>query len=114
MHNSLRLVKGPARCTLLLHPEDAARRGITAGQRVVLRSRVGSIELPVELTDEVMPGVVSVPHGWGHDRPGVALGTAREHAGASVNDVTDDRLIDALSGNAALNGVPVRVEAVTP
>lgn len=110
MHNSLRLVKGPERCTLLLHPEDAARRGVTAGQRVVVRSRVGSIELLAELTDEVMPGVVSVPHGWGHDRPGVALETARQHAGVSVNDLTDDRMIDALCGNAALNGVPVRVE----
>jgi anaerobic selenocysteine-containing dehydrogenase len=113
MHNSRRLVKGPARCTVLLHPEDAARRGIAAGQRVVVRSRVGSIELPAELTDEMMPGVVSVPHGWGHDRPGAQLATAREHAGVSVNDLTDDRLLDALSGNAALNGVPVRVEAVT-
>ncbi|MBL9104223.1 MAG: molybdopterin oxidoreductase family protein [Myxococcales bacterium] len=114
LHNSLRLVKGPPRCTALLHPDDAARRGITAGQRVVVRSRVGSIELPVELSDEVMPGVVSVPHGWGHDRPGVALATAQQHAGASVNDLTDDRLLDALSGNAALNGVPVRVDAAPP
>ena len=112
MHNSPRLVKGPPRCTVLLHPDDAARRGIVAGQRVTVRSRVGSIELPVELTDEVMPGVVSVPHGWGHDRPGVALATARAHAGVSVNDLTDETLLDALSGNAALNGVPVRVEAV--
>ncbi|MCC6552548.1 MAG: hypothetical protein IT372_05925, partial [Polyangiaceae bacterium] len=63
-----------------------------------------------EISDEVMPGVVSAPHGWGHDRPGAALRTAREHAGASVNDVTDEARIDALSGNAALNGVPVRVE----
>jgi len=113
MHNSRRLVKGPTRCTVLLHPDDAARRGIAAGQQVVVRSRVGSIELPAELTDEVMPGVVSVPHGWGHDRPGVALATAQEHAGASVNDLTDERLLDELSGNAALNGVPVRVDAVT-
>ncbi len=114
MHNSRRLVKGPARCTVLLHPDDAARRGIAAGQQVRVRSRVGSIELPAELTDEMMPGVISVPHGWGHDRPGVALATAREHAGASVNDLTDDRLLDELSGNAALNGVPVRVDAITP
>jgi anaerobic selenocysteine-containing dehydrogenase len=66
----------------------------------------------VEVSDEVMPGVVSIPHGWGHDRPGVALATAQKHPGVSVNDLTDDRFLDALSGNAALNGVPVRVEAV--
>ncbi|KYF90797.1 hypothetical protein BE20_16540 [Sorangium cellulosum] len=110
LHNSRRLVKGRNRCTLLMHPEDAARRGIAAGQRVRVRSRVGSIDLEVELTDEVMPGVVSAPHGWGHGRDGVRLETARRHAGESVNDLTDDLAIDALSGTAALNGVPVRVE----
>ncbi|KYG01084.1 hypothetical protein BE21_56845 [Sorangium cellulosum] len=110
LHNSRRLVKGRNRCTLLMHPDDAARRGIAAGQRVRVRSRVGSIDLEVELTDEVMPGVVSAPHGWGHGRDGVRLETARRHAGESVNDLTDDRAIDALSGTAALNGVPVRVE----
>ncbi|WP_437736371.1 molybdopterin oxidoreductase family protein [Sorangium sp. So ce1335] len=110
LHNSHRLVKGRNRCTLLMHPEDAARRGIAGAQRVRVSSRVGSIELEVELTDAVMPGVVSVPHGWGHGRDGVQLGTARQHAGASVNDLTDHLAIDALSGTAALNGVPVRVE----
>ncbi|WP_437579631.1 molybdopterin oxidoreductase family protein [Sorangium sp. So ce887] len=112
LHNSHRLVKGRNRCTLLMHPEDAARRGIAAAQRVRVCSRVGSIDLEVELTDEVMPGVVSVPHGWGHGRDGVRLETARQHAGESVNDLTDDLAIDALSGTAALNGVPVRVEPV--
>jgi len=111
MHNSQRLVKGPPRCTLLIHPEDAARRGIVTAQQVRVRSRVGSIALPAELTAEVMPGVVSIPHGWGHDRPGIALSTAQAHPGASVNDLTDDLLLDELCGNAALNGVPVRVEA---
>ncbi|AUX30803.1 MULTISPECIES: molybdopterin oxidoreductase family protein [Sorangium] len=110
LHNSRRLVKGRNRCTLLMHPEDAAHRGIAAGQRIRVCSRVGSIDLEVELTDEVMPGVVSAPHGWGHGRDGVRLETARRHAGESVNDLTDDLAIDALSGTAALNGVPVRVE----
>lgn len=110
MHNSLRLVKGGNRCTLLMHPDDAARRGIGRAQRVRVRSRVGSVELEVEVTDEVMPGVVSVPHGWGHGRDGVQLATATQHAGESVNDLTDDLAVDALSGTAALNGVPVRVE----
>jgi anaerobic selenocysteine-containing dehydrogenase len=113
MHNSHRLVKGPARCTLLMHPDDASRRGLAGGERVRVRSRVGSVEIAVEVSDEVMPGVVSIPHGWGHDRPGVALSTAQRHPGVSVNDLTDDRLLDGVSGNAALNGVPVRVEAVS-
>lgn len=114
LHNSQRLVKGPPRCTLLIHPQDAARRGITAEQTVNVRSRVGSVALPAELTDEVMPGVVSIPHGWGHGRPGIALSTAQQHPGVSVNDLTDERLLDELCGNAALNGVPVRVEAAGP
>jgi anaerobic selenocysteine-containing dehydrogenase len=110
MHNSLRLVKGPERCTLLMHPEDAARRGLSPAERVRVSSRVGSIELKVEVTDEMMPGVVSIPHGWGHDRPGIQVETAALHAGASINDLTDDLEIDALSGNAAFSAVPVRVE----
>ena len=110
MHNSHRLVKGPERCTLLMHPEDASLRGLSPTQRVRVSSRVGSIELKVEVSSEVMPGVVSVPHGWGHDRPGIKLGTASLHQGASINDLTDERSVDALSGNAAFSGVPVRVE----
>ncbi len=111
MHNSLRLVKGRPRCTLLMHPDDAGRRGLADGEAARVSSRVGSVELPVEVTDAVMPGVVSIPHGWGHDRPGTALRVAREHAGVSVNDLTDELLLDDLCGNAALNGVPVEVVA---
>lgn len=110
MHNSLRLVKGPERCTLLMHPGDAARRSLSPDQRVRVSSRVGSIELKVEVTDEMMPGVVSIPHGWGHDRPGIQVETASLHAGASINDLTDELEIDALSGNAAFSAVAVRVE----
>ncbi|MFS8067604.1 MAG: molybdopterin oxidoreductase family protein [Byssovorax sp.] len=110
MHNSYRLVKGRNRCTLLMHPDDAARRNLTSQERVRISSRVGSVEIELEVSAEIMPGVVSIPHGWGHDRPGVSLKTAQEHAGQSVNDLTDDEVIDVLSGNAALSGVPVRVE----
>jgi anaerobic selenocysteine-containing dehydrogenase len=113
MHNSRRLVKGRDRCTLLMHPEDAARRGLSSGQRVRVHARVGSIELGIEVSDEMMPGVVSIPHGWGHDRPGVRLGVAEKHAGASINDLTDEMAVDALCGNAAFSGIPVRVEAAT-
>ena len=112
MHNSRRLVKGKERCTLLVHPDDASRRGLSAGSRALVSSRAGTVELPVEITDEMMPGVVSIPHGFGHDRPGVELQVARERPGVSANDLTDELFLDALSGNAALSGVPVRVEVV--
>jgi anaerobic selenocysteine-containing dehydrogenase len=111
MHNSERLVKGPARCTLLMHPSDAEQRGLAPGGAVRIAGAVGAVEAPLEISDEMMPGVVSLPHGWGHDRPGVRLSVAREHAGASVNDVTDDRRIDAVSGVSSLTGVPVTVSA---
>jgi anaerobic selenocysteine-containing dehydrogenase len=110
MHNSMRLVKGKPRCTLLMHPDDAARRGIVDGATVRLRSRVGEVAVAAELTDAMMPGVVSLPHGWGHDRAGVRLAVASRHAGASVNDVIDDQRIDVLTGTAVLNGTPVEVE----
>jgi anaerobic selenocysteine-containing dehydrogenase len=111
MHNSPRLMKGDDRCTALLHPADAAQRGLADGDRVRVSSRVGSIELPLEVSDEMRPGVVSIPHGFGHRRPGVGWRRAAAHGGASMNDVTDPRVVDRLSGNAAFNAVPVRVEA---
>jgi len=112
MHNSLRLVRGKQRCTLLMHPEDAAVRGLQPNQQVRVRSRVGEIALPIEISDDIMPGVVSIPHGWGHTRPGIQLATAQRHAGASINDLTDEQLIDELTGNAAFSGVPVSVSAL--
>jgi anaerobic selenocysteine-containing dehydrogenase len=112
MHNSQRLVKGKPRCTLMVHPADAERRGIADGARVRLTSRVGAVEVSAEVTDDVMPGVVSLPHGWGHDREGVRLGVARRHAGVSINDVIDDQRLDVLTGTAVLNGTPVEVAPV--
>jgi anaerobic selenocysteine-containing dehydrogenase len=111
MHNSARLMKGADRCTALLHPDDASERGLGDGDRVRVVSRVGAIELPVEISDEMRRGVVSVPHGFGHARPGVGWRLAAERAGASVNDITDPSVVDALTGNAAFNSVAVRVEA---
>jgi len=114
MHNSQRLVKGQpgkSRCTLLMHPTDAAQRDLRTGQEVSVRSRVGSVVVPVEVSEEMMPGVVSIPHGWGHDRLGVQLEVAQQHAGASINDVTDNLAIDAVCGTAAFNGTWVRVDA---
>ena len=113
MHNCLRLVKGPARCTLQMHPDDAQQRGLASGQTVMVRSRAGQVEVPLEVSDEVMPGVVSLPHGWGHARAGVAMRVAEAHPGASVNDLTDELFVDTLSGNASLTGVPVTVEGIT-
>ncbi|WP_395504975.1 molybdopterin oxidoreductase family protein [Ectopseudomonas hydrolytica] len=111
MHNYHRLVKGKPRHQLLMNPSDLASRGLVDGQRVQVRSRVGSIEVEVAASDEVMAGVVSLPHGWGHVRPGVQMAIASEQPGASANDLTDERRLDALSGNAVLNGVPVEVVA---
>jgi anaerobic selenocysteine-containing dehydrogenase len=112
MHNSRRLMKGADRCTALLHPDEAARRGLSDGQQVRIASAAGAIEVPLQLSDEIRLGVVSVPHGFGHGRDGVGWRTAAAHAGASVNDVTDPAIVDRLTGNAAFNDVPVRVQAV--
>jgi anaerobic selenocysteine-containing dehydrogenase len=110
MHNSQRLLRGKPRCTMLMHPTDAAHRHLASGQKVRVRSRVGSVEVPIEISEEMMPGVVSIPHGWGHDRPGIQLEIAQQHAGESINDVTDNLTIDALCGTAAFNGTWVSVE----
>jgi anaerobic selenocysteine-containing dehydrogenase len=112
MHNSHRLVKGRDRCTLQVHPEDAAARSLKTGGRAVVTSRVGRIEVPVEVTEDIMKGVVCMPHGYGHDRAGASLRVAATCAGQSINDLTDDRRIDAVSGTSALSGVPVSVSAV--
>ncbi len=112
MHNSERLVRGKPRCTLLLHPKDASRIGVEDGRRVRLASRVGSVVVEVTISDEVMPGVVSLPHGWGHTREGVRLRTASLQPGVSANDITDHLAIDTLSGNIAFNGIPVDVRPI--
>ena len=111
MHNYHRLVKGKPRHQLLMHPDDLAARDLSDGQRVRISSRVGMIEVEVAVSTDMMPGVVSLPHGWGHKRPGVQLAIAGALAGASVNDLTDERALDAVSGNAALNGLRVEVVA---
>ena len=110
MHNIPRLVKGKEQCTLLIHPHDAERLKLAAGEKVRVISRVGRLEIVAEIAEDVMPGVVSIPHGWGHDRPGIQMDVAQNHPGASINDLTDDLAFDALCGTAAFNGTPVRVE----
>jgi anaerobic selenocysteine-containing dehydrogenase len=109
MHNLEPLVRGPVRYAMHVHPDDASRLGLIDGGVARVRSRAGEIEAPVEVTDAVMPGVVSIPHGWGHDAPGARLPVAAKHAGVNVNALTDELDLDPLSGNAVLNGVPVEV-----
>jgi anaerobic selenocysteine-containing dehydrogenase len=114
LHNSGRLVKGRPRCTLLVNPDDAQRYGLVDDEPAVLSSAAGEVEVPVEVTDEMMPGVVSLPHGWGHTRRGVRLGVASTHPGVSINDVTDEQFVDELTGTAMLSGQLVKVRAVRP
>jgi anaerobic selenocysteine-containing dehydrogenase len=109
MHNYHRLVKGRERCSLLMHPADMTRRDIEDGSAVTISSRAGSLRVPVESTADIMPGVVSLPHGYGHNREGIRMKIAQTHAGVSCNDITDELALDELSGNAAINGVLVSV-----
>ena len=110
MHNLPLLVRGPVRCTAWVNPADATRLGLEDGAAARVSSRAGSIEVPVEVTDEVMPGVVSIPHGWGHDQPGAQLEVARAHAGVNTNVLTDELDIEPITGTAILNGIPIVVE----
>jgi anaerobic selenocysteine-containing dehydrogenase len=109
MHRFPRLMGGRERCMLMMHPDDAKRLGLSHGDHVLVMSRTGRVEAPLEVTDEVARGVVSLPHGWGHRRPGTRPGAAHDHPGVSANDLTDDQAVDPTCGNAVLNGVPVRV-----
>ncbi len=112
MHNVESLVKGRSRCTLLMHPDDASRLGLEDGSESEVRSRVGMLRVAVETSGSMMPGVVSLPHGWGHDVEGIRMDVATAHPGVPSNVLTDDQLIDVASGNAVLNGIPVEVSKV--
>jgi anaerobic selenocysteine-containing dehydrogenase len=107
LHNSYRMVKGKQRCLALVHPQDADSRDLKDGDIARVRSRVGTIRIPVAVSDVMMPGVISIPHGWGHQMDGVQLSVASQHGGVNTNILTDETFLDSLSGNAALNGVPV-------
>ncbi|MCH8499396.1 MAG: molybdopterin oxidoreductase family protein [Marinobacter sp.] len=109
LHNSQRLVKGKDRCTLIMHPDDAQRLGLKDGVPADVSSEAGTITLAVEVSDDIMPGVVSVPHGWGHHRTGTGQSVASAHPGASINDVLRDSEVDPLSGVSVLNGQRVTV-----
>ena len=113
MHNSYRLIKGKNRCTMILHPDDAAKRNIEAGDIVRVTSRIASLDISAELSADIMQGVVSIPHGWGHTGDDIQMSTASKRPGVSVNDITDDTFVDKLGGTSALNGVPVEVVKVS-
>ena len=112
MHNLNVLVKGKESCTMHIHPDDAARLGLADGAAARVRSRVGEVEVPVEVTDAIMPGVVSIPHGWGHDAPGARLRVAAAKPGTNSNVLADEDVVEPVSGNAVLNGIPVEVSPV--
>lgn len=112
MHNSTRLVKGKNRCTLLINPIDANSLNLKEGQFVKVSSDVGQVKLPIEITNNIMYGVVSIPHGWGHHRKGTNMKTAQQHAGVSFNDLTNEQNIDNLTGNADFSGTKVKIEGV--
>jgi len=109
MHNLPRLVRGRERCTLLVHPEDAARVGLAHGGRARVASKAGAVIAAVEVTEAMRPGVVSLPHGFGHDAPGARMPVARAHAGVNSNVLAASDMLEPLSGNAILNGIPVEV-----
>jgi len=114
MHNVPALVKGRDRCTMQINPVDAARLALADGCDAQITSRAGSLSARVEVTDRVMPGVVSLPHGWGHGLPGTRMSVAAAHPGVNSNLLTDEFAIDQLSGNSVLNGIPVAVQAAAP
>ncbi|MEH0502782.1 molybdopterin oxidoreductase family protein [Streptomyces scabiei] len=113
LHNIPALTGGTNRCTLHIHPDDAGRLGVTDGDAVRIKGAGGEVTAPVEVTDVVRRGVVSLPHGWGHDRPGTRMRHAAIDPGVNVNQLLDGSLLDPLSGNAVLNGVPVELAPVT-
>ncbi|GAA0852710.1 molybdopterin-dependent oxidoreductase [Aliiglaciecola litoralis] len=110
-HNSRRMTKDSRLCTAQIHPFDADRHGIANGSLMTITSRVGQIKISAEVTEKIMQGVIAVPHGWGHDKEGVGWQHAKQQAGVSVNELTDEMVLDELSGNAVLNGVPVTISA---
>jgi len=112
LHNSYRMVKGRDRCTALIHPDDAKEKNINEGELITVTSRIGSINIKAEITDEMMPGTLSIPHGWGHHREGIQMDIAAKHAGVSINDIIDDELVDELCGVSVINATPITIKKI--
>jgi anaerobic selenocysteine-containing dehydrogenase len=109
LHNVPALMKGKDRCTLLMHTDDAARYGVSDSDIVTVKSAAGEIQVPVEITDAIKPGVMSMPHGWGHGKSGTRMSVANSSPGADTNALSPPTFLDEPSGNGALNGIPVTV-----
>jgi anaerobic selenocysteine-containing dehydrogenase len=109
MHNSAKLMKGKNRCTLLIHPKDAKRLAIAENTSVTVKSRVGEVQLPIEISEDIMPGVVSIPHGYGHNRTGTKMSVAEKYPGVSLNDLSDEKIIDKLTGNSAFSALRISI-----
>jgi anaerobic selenocysteine-containing dehydrogenase len=107
------LVKGKNQCTLLVNSDDASELNLRSGQTAQVKSKVGELTVDVEVSDEMMQGVVSLPHGWGHDMDGTQMATARLQPGVNINDLTDESVVDELTGNACFSGIPVSVQPIT-
>ena len=115
MHNIENLAKGKNKCTVMMHSLDAQKLQLQENQEVQVQSSTGSIQIPLEITDTLMPGVISIPHGFGHTKKGVQLDIAMkpENAGVSVNDITDEKRLDPVTGNAAFSGQIVQITPIT-
>ncbi|XDD45832.1 molybdopterin-dependent oxidoreductase [Leptospira sp. WS39.C2] len=113
MHNLPKLMTGKPRCTMMIHPEDANQLGIQNEEEVIVSSNVGELKIPVEITKELMKGVVSIPHGFGHNRNGTKQKVASQFSGVSINDLTDDQVLDEFSGNAAFSGIQVKITKIS-
>jgi anaerobic selenocysteine-containing dehydrogenase len=109
MHNSAKLMKGKNRCTLLINPADSESLGLKENEIAVIKSRVGQVEIPIEISSDIMSGVVSIPHGYGHHRIGTKQEIAKQYAGVSINDLSDEKVIDKLTGNSAFSAVRVEI-----
>jgi len=112
MHNLGRLMRGRDRCTMLIHPKDAETLSINEGQMVQVSSEVTSVQIAAEITEDIMPGSISIPHGWGHHRSGTKMAIAEAHAGVSFNDLADDTLLDTVSGVSIINAIPVSLSTL--
>jgi anaerobic selenocysteine-containing dehydrogenase len=114
MHNLKGLSSGSERCFLYINPMDAENHNLQEGETAHISSEAGELQVPIHVTEEIMPGVVSLPHGWGHRVNGTRLRIAQDHAGVNSNILTDRHSMDPLSGNAVLNGIPISIDSIEP
>ncbi|HHL32015.1 MAG TPA: molybdopterin oxidoreductase family protein, partial [Oceanospirillales bacterium] len=112
MHNSQRLVKGKPRCLAIINQVDAQKHQLQEGDSIKVISQTSELVIAVTITENIKAGIISIPHGWGHNQPDTKLAIANKHPGVNINNLMNDTEIDELSGNAVLAGVPIRIEAI--